>query len=410
MSSINVGFVGPYSDPNLGDYGMLVNNLLDLAGHLGQVKIFTYDEPFIEKLCSDYFPELQADICTVTLGEALEESVISGAVLSPIEILDGILNYQEVFKQVLSLDILVVNGGGYFNELWCQPHRISKTIQILAPILIADDLGIPLIFTGNSYGPFGPRSAFLTSILSSLRNAVFHSRDRVGSIPELRKIGIGEEKISFVPDDLFILNKTLTNTTSEHTDPYIAFEIYQPLDQMIEEREGFAAFDQEMKARGISIVILPFYDGRGGGDQARWLSEEFGWIETKLERGYLPLEVAHRVISNAQFVVCERYHAMVLALASGTPVLHSLRDVMGDKWYYYRKNFGILDTALEGLPFQQKTFMELDPYRAMKRISSDLEKLRDEQINLFDLGLNENIEKSKTTREKMLNLVINGKG
>lgn len=412
MEAINVGFVGPYSDPNLGDYGMLVNNLLDIKSVLGHATVFTYDEPFITKLSEAYFSDIQPTLCVVELDESIEQAAIDGYVLTPIEILKGVKNYETVLEYVGGIDVLVVNGGGYFNELWCQPHRISKIVQILVPVLIADDLGIRIEFTGNSFGPFGQSSEFLTNILSSLRNVSFRSRDRVGSIPELRRIGVPEERISFVPDDLFLLNPELTGNSSVENalDPYVVLELYQPLDAVTEKRAEFAEFAARMRDRDLKVVLLPFYEGRGGGDQAAWLASEFGWIETKIEDGYLPLEQAHQVISNAEFVLCERYHAMVFALAAGVPVLHSLRSVMDDKWYYFRKNLGILDTALEGIPFRQKDFMELDPLQGMKRIGNDFEDLRMLQLDIFAQGLSANIQSAASIRCTMLNQIVQKKG
>lgn len=40
------------------------------------------------------------------------------------------------------------------------------------------------------------------------------------------------------------------------------------------------------------------------------------------------------------------------------------------------KNLGILDTALESISFNQKAFMELDPFRGMDRVGRDFEQLR----------------------------------
>lgn len=408
MKKINIGFVGPYSDPNLGDYGMLVNNILDIKTSIEKTIVFTYDEPFLKVVSDKYLTGVNVVNCVVELNEKIKNSAKDGYPLTPIEILNGIANYDAVFNYVNELDVLVVNGGGYFNELWCQPHRISKIIQILAPVIIADDLGIQIEFMGNSFGPFGTRSEFLTNVLSSLRNVYFRSRDRVGSIPELRKIGIAEENISFIPDDLFILHSDLTNdsTVEQPEFPYVVLELYQPLDFIISHRTEFENFAVKMENRGLKVVLLPLYTGRGGGDQAAWLANEFGWIETKLDEGYLPLEQAHQIINGAELVLCERYHAMVFALAAGVPVLHSLRSVMEDKWYYFRKNLGILDTALSGISFRQSDFMELDPISGMSRVGNDYETIRSVQLEIFSNGLSNNIEKAAKNRRQALDKIV----
>lgn len=240
--------------------------------------------------------------------------MIDGYLISPIGILEGVANFEEVSNHILNLDVLIVNDGGYFNELWCQPPRVSKIMQILAPVIIADDLGIPIEFLGNSFGPFGERSEFLISILSTLRKVHFRSRDRVGSIPELRRIGVEDSRISFIPDELFVLNAKLKQKS--HTEsvsrPYVVLELYQPLDVVVANRDVFSTFHKQMKSRGLDIVLLPFNEGRGSGDQAAWLSEEFGRAEAKLDDGYLSLEAAWQVTSESEFVLCERYRALLL--------------------------------------------------------------------------------------------------
>ena len=40
---MRVGFVGPFGDSNLGDYGMLINNIYDI--NVKDVSIFTYNVP-----------------------------------------------------------------------------------------------------------------------------------------------------------------------------------------------------------------------------------------------------------------------------------------------------------------------------------------------------------------------------
>lgn len=408
MKSIKAGFTGPFADANLGDYGMLLNNILDLSQNLSSIKVFTYDEDFLTNLFSEYLPNLTHSFCTVELDKQLELDAKEGFRLTPIEILQGISNYSEVEDSVSDLDVLVVNGGGYFNELWCQPHRVSKMLQILAPLLIADDLGLPIVFTGNSYGPFGPRSDFLQRILASLRNATFYSRDRVGSTAELRKIGIAEKNIHFVPDDLFILNEGLSQSEPNLNLPeaYVVVETYQPLEALQSGVDEIALFDASMREQGLEVVLLPMYSGRGGEDQAKWLADEFGWINVKLRSGYLRVNEAHQVISGAELVICDRYHALVLALANETPVIHALRTVMEDKWYYFRKSLGILDTALRGIPFRQADFMAISPFQAMERANSGLKEIQHIQRALFGSGLQENITLADTARRQMLTQII----
>src|SRR5699024_6199850 len=138
---------------------------------------------------------------------------------------------------------------------------------------------------------FGPRSDFLQRILASLRNATFYSRDRVGSTAELRKIGIAEKNIHFVPDDLFILNEGLSQSEPNLNLPeaYVVVETYQPLEALQSGVDEIALFDASMREQDLEVLLLPMYSGRGGENQAKWLADEFEWIDVELHSGYLPL-------------------------------------------------------------------------------------------------------------------------
>ncbi|HRO31310.1 polysaccharide pyruvyl transferase family protein [Citricoccus sp.] len=387
---------------------MIVNNVLDLSSQVSSFELFTYDRGFVERVGRDYFRDIDYSLTVVEFDHHLEAAAQDGARLTPLEILQGITNYRDVEGAIAGLEVLVVNGGGYFNELWCQPHRVIKMLKMIAPILIAEDLGIRVVFTGNSYGPFGPRSAFLINILASLRNAVFYARDRVGSIAELHAIGVPESRVRFVPDDLFILNDRLNlrRRELELPDSYVAFETYQPIDVLASRRHVLERFDAQMSGRGLEVVTVPMYAGRGGQDQAEWLAREFGWRMSSLDSGYLTLEDAREVISRARILLSERYHGLVLALANSTPAVHALRSVMDDKWYYYRKSLGIIDTALRGVPYSQREFMATDPFQALDRVGTDLEEIQRVQGEWFNKGLQANIEVARETRRRMLEDII----
>ncbi len=38
--------------------------------------------------------------------------------LTPIDILHQVENYKEIESSIAEIDVLIVNGGGYFNHLW----------------------------------------------------------------------------------------------------------------------------------------------------------------------------------------------------------------------------------------------------------------------------------------------------
>lgn len=151
-----VGFTGPYADVNFGDYAMLVNNIAALG--LDAATIFSYDDGFLEKLVTDYFPMVTPTIVGVDLeplpdGRGLTERPITG-----LEVLALLRNEAALRVAIEPLDVLVVNGGGYLNELWARPHRQMRLLQILAPAMLAAEMGKRVVFSANGIGPFSASS------------------------------------------------------------------------------------------------------------------------------------------------------------------------------------------------------------------------------------------------------------
>lgn len=385
---MKVGFSGPFGDSNFGDYGMLVNNIYAL-GDVSGVTVYSYDDVTVGAFWEEYLTGVDSARYTVEFEVArLERLFEEGRNPTPLEILDAVVNLNALEQSVGGLDVMVVNGGGYWNELWCQPHRIEKLLTILVPVLIAQAFGVRIVFTSNGFGPFGPRSRFLIDLLPAL-NADFHVRDLVRSPAELRRMGVSDNRINFAPDDLFFYDRVLCERPVETLnlpESYIVFETYRPLDVLQEMRDELALLGSSMKSRGIEIVVLPLYGGRGGADQGDWLAGEFGWKQYEVGAGgFLRLEDASTVIGGAQLVACDRYHAAVLALSRRVPVVHSLRDVSGDKQYYYSKSMGAAYTAWGDRPKgSPHVSMSRSLETTLSRCSSNFEEVTSVQREMHD--------------------------
>jgi hypothetical protein len=78
---MNIGITGQISEVNFGDYGMLVNNIYDI----GNKRKYTF-----------------------------------------LEILEKVKNYEGIKKFLSNLGILIVNVGGYFNDLWLNWFRQNE--------------------------------------------------------------------------------------------------------------------------------------------------------------------------------------------------------------------------------------------------------------------------------------------
>lgn len=403
-----IGFTGPFADVNFGDYAMVVNNIYDLE--INDIDLFSYDSPFLNTIKKDYLSDFNINIVDVKFKDKFniaEESKTK--ILTPIDILHNLSNYDEIASALSELDVLVVNGGGYFNSLWSMPHRIERLSKIIAPILVANNLNKKIVFTGNSYGPFTDDAEFFGCIFNALKNPVIGSRDNLLSPMWANQIGIDKDKIEFIPDDFFIVNEKLINKDPRRLimlERYIVMETYLPIDFIKNNIQIFVDFSRSIYENyGLSILFLPFNLKHGGMDQALYFEStlsHYTYYDIN-SIGYLPIEDAIELIKNAELVISSRYHALVVALSVGTPIVSVLKDVLGDKRYYYNKNLGMLNQALNGIDFDERDYLRLDYIEALNFISEEFEHITRIQKNNYNNLYKKNIEKLKQKRVSFLN-------
>lgn len=402
-----IGFTGPFADVNFGDYAMVVNNIYDLG--IKDVVLFSYDSLFLNTIKKDYLEDFNIKIVDVKFREEFDIADESKTrILTPIDILHNLLNYDEIALAMSKLDVLVVNGGGYFNSLWSMPHRIERLSKIIAPILVANSLNKKIVFTGNSYGPFTEDSEFFGCVFNVLKNSIIGFRDNLLSPMWANEIGINQNNIEFIPDDLFIVNKSLINREKRkqiNIDRYIVMETYLSLDYIEENISVFKEFSRSIyKRHGLIILFLPFNLKHGGMDQAIYLKtmlNNYTYYDID-SIGYLPIEDTVDLIKNAELVVSSRYHALVVALSVGTPIVSVLKDVLGDKRYYYNKNLGMLNQALKDIDFDERDYLRLDYLEALEFISEHFEHIVSVQKSNFNNIYEKNIEELNLQRESFL--------
>lgn len=403
-----IGFTGPFADVNFGDYAMVVNNIYDLE--INDIVLFSYDSPFLNTIKEDYLSDFNINIVDVKFKDKFniaEESKTK--ILTPIDILHNLSNYDEIASALSELDVLVVNGGGYFNSLWSMPHRIERLSKIIAPILVANNLNKKIVFTGNSYGPFTDDAEFFGCTFNALKNSVIGSRDNLLSLMWASQIGIDKDKIEFIPDDFFIVNEKLISKDLRrpiNLDRYIVMETYLPIDFIENNIELFKKFSQNIYQNyGLSILFLPFNLKHGGMDQALYFESTLSnYTYFDIDSiGYLPIEDATELIKKAELVISSRYHALVVAVSVGTPIISVLKDVLGDKRYYYNKNLGMLNQALNGIDFDERDYLRLDYLEALDFISEHFEHITSVQRNNYNYLYEKNMENLKQKRESFLN-------
>lgn len=406
-SRLKVAITGPFTDINFGDYAMVVNNIYDLA--IKDLLLFSYDSDFIKLLKKDYLSDYNITLAETTLNTGLKEYFTERKNLVPFEILQFVENIDEITDKLSKIDILLVNGGGYFNDLWSLPHRIERLAQIIAPILIADKLGKKIVFTGNGFGPFENSSEFFSSIFGSLKEVQFSCRDNLYSPIWLRQLGICNNQIDFIPDDLLVINNDLNSMPCSlpiTSNDYIVLETYLPQDYINQNKEHFIDFSKQLYEKyGLNIVFLPFHIENGGVNQGKLLASflsNFELIDIS-DKGYLPIQDAINIIKRARLVISNRYHAVVLASSLATPTFSVLKDVLDDKRYYYNKNRGVLEQVLKGVYIDEACYFGLDYLDSLDYISHNFEKIISHQNKNYELVHSQNMQTATKIRNNFIN-------
>ncbi|MCH5268225.1 MAG: polysaccharide pyruvyl transferase family protein [Lachnospiraceae bacterium] len=393
---MKVGFVGPFGDTNFGDYAMLVNAIYFL--HPAESIVFTYKPGFLDVLQKQYLSDfhIQQVVAenqyryTPQYGEHYSVEY-DDTVLSSAEIFAFISNMETVRETVAQIDILYVCGGGYFNRVWSAKHRKGKLISIMSVILAAEEAGKPIFFGGNTYGPFDESEELFRGFFLSLHHARLATRDDVFSIDNLQRMGI-RSPIYLLPDDLYFLDTRLKKIPStlmkeQGENEYILLELYSSIEELKTLLPQIRNFVMVMKQRyHLTVLFVPLDKMYGGEKQADFLKQEipeliflgFDGLE------YRRIEDIQHLVQDAKFVLCQRYHLFVLAMANNIPAMNILKDVCGDKRYYYSKTNGLLRQIFSNQDYDQGLFMTDHISTALEQIASGLYEIQTRQREFFN--------------------------
>ena len=414
---IRIGITGPISETNFGDYAMFVNNLYDLD--IKSVTVFSYNKSFSEVILKDYCVAYDIKAVEVKLyppkekcDEQFEAKVgfypFNPPTDTPLDILLRIANIDEVRAHIRDIDVLIVNGGGYFNHLWNNSlWRSDMLKKIIVPMLIAKQEKKKVFFMGNSFGPFDSSEEFFNYVFNYMRNTIYAVRDRMYSSVYLSRLGIKKNSINFVPDDLFFINNNILSLPLHemidihNIGKYIVLEIYYPLEEIKEYIEQLKDFSENIHSKyGLSIVFLPFDFQRGGMWQGEYLSTVLRnfYLCSLNSVGYLPIQDAYHIIKNAEIVLCTRYHAMVLAVGAEVPVINTIKKVCDDHRYYFNKNYGLLEYVFDGLQFNEMDFIRIDFPSTLKHIEENFSDILRVQKELYS---SEQYKKNKEYLKKI---------
>lgn len=382
MKQPAIAFTGPFGDTNFGDWAMIVNNIRSLSYQ--HIILFSYGPVFNKEIVETYLADYEIEIVEVLLDDFDEKSHFPH---TPVEILGWVKNLDVIKAYLRGVDKFVVNGGGYFNDEWTE-GRMPKLFNIFTPMLLADQMGIPMVFTGNSLGPFDLGKAFFTNMFGRMKSLQVAARDQMYSKIWFDQLATPHE-VTFIPDDLLFIHpdiEAMTTSLVVDSDRYIVLEAYQPMEVIVTELDAIKDFVDHMKIYyDLDVVFLPLNIGNGGTDQGRFLKERIPQLilVDYSDKGYLPIQDAVHILSRAEMVVTSRYHALVLSVAHKVPILSVMKDEVDDKRYYYNKNGGLIQQVFDGLDIDETRLMKRNFTNTFELVKENFTDLVAEQQNHY---------------------------
>lgn len=256
---MKIGFTGPFCDNNFGDYAMLINNIMDIDNAYGdsveEYVVFCYNISFIDAVVSHYLPDIP--LRTVEVELELEKEIVSAqprisgnsknfeiiysdADLSVQGLMDATQNMKEISEIVHGIDILILSGGGCFNYYWLAKHRKARLFKMLIPLLAARSCGKRIVTMGNTFGPWGNENnkGFFREILRAVDFDLICVRDAVDSRKQLNALGVNDNKIRDIADDIYFLNARLKQKHQLLSEKYIIFETYHSMEELEKTTDG----------------------------------------------------------------------------------------------------------------------------------------------------------------------------
>ena len=303
------------------------------------------------------------------------------------EILNSVRNIKGLRSSIAEIDRLVICGGGYFNYLWKAKHRKKKLFSILAPIIVANEMGKPIVFLGNTYGPWDTGKDFFSVFFRALRNVSYAARDNYLSPYYLREVGV-EKEISVLPDDLYFLHSKLkfgNSTWRSRQEKFIVFECYPSMDDIEENISHISEmFEKFMQKTGVSIMML-YLDRKYGGEyQAKLIEDRVKGVEIAYNSERITIEDIGAIVRTSELVICQRYHLFLTALSNDIPCVSLLKPVMGDYRYYYCKVKGLLDQVFSNQNYQESIFVRCGLWDELEYCLNNADMIIEEQQKLFN--------------------------
>lgn len=324
---MNVGFVGPFGSANLGDYGILINDIFDFGCE--HITVFSYNYSWPKVQLEEYCSGMSLDYCHIRLKENPYYNYRITD-FSELEILNWCENIDEVKSYVSVIDMLVISGGGWINDFWAE--RTEKISKIAIVIYIAKKLNKDIRFATQGLGPLGEYAEWYRNLFKGIGATI--------SVRDVSSLIVGEKELDvqtkLYPDDFLIQNKKWNSfepCVNLPKEPYVVVEPFVPIEILRSNAARIKEFVFNMYNRyGCKVFFMPFDLVHFGNDQALFCAD---LSDTALcydisEILYPKYQDVIRIIECSKLVISGRYHGLVLALSHHVPVIHVVNNMHGE--------------------------------------------------------------------------------
>ena len=303
--------LGTHGQSNIGDE-LLLETFLAQLGPRHRYVVNSYSPPTTERSLADRYDVEVIDTARTRLG---------------------------LLGHIAASDVVVFGGGSIVKELYPSVGRWrhATLVMVLGVVCAARLLRRPVLMCGIGVGPIDTRLGRLLAGLV-LRSVTSVSVRDARSLTTCRALGLGEDRLTRIPDVVFVNDPEFfgvasTATTRSGSRARIALNLNRDIANGERWDEALAeiatALDLVAERVPIEVHALPMQSAFKREDDLtvlrEFLRDRSRWHPVIHET--LDHDDVAEVIAASDVVVSERFHAIVLAAILGRPVVGLAYDV-----------------------------------------------------------------------------------
>lgn len=286
-----------------------------------------------ELLLQTFLQELGADHDYQINSYDPEETAASIDEAFCVDVFNTALGQWRLPLRILRSDVVIFAGGSIVKELTpaTQRWRYSTLLMVLAIVTFARWMcRTPVLLSNVGVGPLGSRRGRFLAKLILAQASLVATRDRA-STTMCHRLGLSSDRVRHVPDAVFVNSPCSFAPPRRHAQTGDGpLRIALNLNHDVEDEALWEAFLEKVRqalghlqaGREVEIIALPMQSTFKDDNDLTVLRDFLA--TTPLQTRISEVKDHHdaaRVIAEADVVLAERLHAIVLATILGTPVV-----------------------------------------------------------------------------------------